>query len=145
MEHPAVELLALALEQGQRGAVRGHEKPPGDVHVDLAQRTRVGRVVPVGAVVDEEHVVVVVVELGPLAEFVGVLERERMKAEDAPQLLQVVSVRRGQVKPEELVGGEMGADSFLVDLGQARHHVSVDLRGVRVYRFAYWHFVSLSA
>ena len=70
-----------------------------------------------------------------------------MEPEDSAQLLQVVSVRRGQVKPEEVVGGEMGTDPLLVDLAQARHHepMTVGLPGVRVYRFAYGHVVSLSA
>ena len=38
-----------------------------------------------GAVDDEEHVVVVVVDLRPLAEVLGVLDRERVELEDVAQ------------------------------------------------------------
>ena len=74
-----------------------------------------------GAVEDEEDVVVVVVELRALAEVLGVLERERVKAEQLLQLIELVAVGRGQVEPEEVVAVQVIADRRLIDLGEARH------------------------
>ena len=50
--------------------------------VHLAQRVGISALMAPGAIEDEENVVVVVVELGALAEVLDVLERERMKSED---------------------------------------------------------------
>ena len=56
-----------------------------------------------GAVVDEEHVVVVVVELGPLTEVLGVLKSQRMKVEQVAEEPDRLGARSFQVEPEELV------------------------------------------
>ena len=55
---------------------------PGDEQVDLAQRLGVVGTVAPRAVEDQEHVVVVVVELGALTELLGVLDREGVKPEE---------------------------------------------------------------
>ena len=70
------------------------------VHLD--QAVLVAR----GAVDDEEDVVAVFVELGPLAEVLGVLDRERMELEDISQDLEVVGLGLMKVEPEEAAGRE---------------------------------------
>ena len=54
--------------------------------MDLAEWCRVLFAVPPGAIEDEEYVVAVVVELRALMELLGILECERMKAEQVVQL-----------------------------------------------------------
>src|SRR5436190_22983445 len=72
------------------------------------------------SVEDEEDVIPVVVELWSLAELLGVLERERVKAEDVAQAFELLGCRRGQVEPEEVVAVEVGTDPLLVDLREGR-------------------------
>ena len=64
---------------------------------------------------DEEDVIAVVVELGALAEVVGVLQRERVEAEDLAQLCQLIGVGVVEVQPEEVVAPHVVADARLVD------------------------------
>ena len=63
-----------------------------------------------GAVDDEEDEVVVLVELGPLAEVLRVLDRERMELEDVSQDLEVVGLGLIKVEPEEAAGREQFLD-----------------------------------
>ena len=56
-----------------------------------------------GTVDDDEDEVVVVVDLRPLAELLGVLDGQRVELEDVAEDLEVLVVRLVEVEPEELV------------------------------------------
>jgi hypothetical protein len=58
-------------------------------------------VVRCSAIVDDEDEVVVIVELGPLVEVLGVLDRERMEFEHIAEDLKVLVARLIEVEPEE--------------------------------------------
>ena len=102
----------------------GDEVLAGDEQVHLVQRLGVLGAVAPSAVEDEKDVIVVVVELGALAEMLGVLERERVKAEDLPQLGELVGAGAVEVEPKELIAPRVIPDARLVDAGEARHHES---------------------
>ena len=88
--------------------------------VHLAQRVGISALMAPGAIEDEENVVVVVVELGALAEVLDVLERERMKSEDLAQLRKLFVPGRGEIEPEEMVAVEMVANVRFIDAVEAR-------------------------
>ena len=69
-----------------------------------------------GAVDDEEDEVVVVVDLGPLAELLGVLDRERVELEDVAEDLEVLVVRAVEVEPEEPLAGKQLLDGLPAEL-----------------------------
>ena len=73
---------------------------------------------------DKKDVAVVFVELGALAEMLGVLKCERVKAEDLPQLGELVGAGGVEVEPKELIAPQVIPDARLVDAGEARHHES---------------------
>jgi hypothetical protein len=82
--------------------------------VDLDQTVLVRR----GPVDHEEDVVAVLVELGPLPELLGVLDRERMELEDVPQDLEVVRVGLVEVEPEETTLREELLDRLATEMRQ---------------------------
>ena len=90
---------------------------------------------PVGvgcrAVDDDEHEVVVLVELGALPEVLRVLDGERMEAEDVRQDLEVGRVRLVEVEPEELVLAEQLLDRLPAEVDLARAAVADDATGHR--------------
>ena len=71
------------------------------------------------AVEDEQRVVAVVVELGPLTERTGVVKRKRVEAKQVPQLLHLRVVGSVEVEPEEAVLAQQLPDPLLVDRGEA--------------------------
>ena len=95
-----------------------------DVHLDEAVRVGRGR----GPVDDEEDEVVVLLQLRPLAELLGVLERERVEAEDVAQELEVVRLGVLEVEPEEISAREPRLDRGPVDL-RVLVGVEVEKRG----------------
>ena len=98
-----------------------HEVFAGDEHLHLPQQlARIGAGVA-SAVEHEEHVAVVAVELRALAEMQRVLERQRVKAEQRAQLLELLGAGRRQIEPEEVIAGEVVGDLVLLDRAKARH------------------------
>ena len=69
---------------------------------------------------DQEDVTVVVVDLGPLAELPGVLERERVEAELLAQDLEVARHGLLDVEPEERVVVEQLADAPPLEMQPVR-------------------------
>ena len=67
---------------------------------------------------DDEDEVVVLVELGPLGELFGVLDREWMELEYVSQDLEVVVGRPIEIEPEEVPGREqpLGRAAVKADL-----------------------------
>ena len=91
----ACRALIAAPDLGEGGTVivvDGDEEALGVEAVHLDQPVVVRR----RAVHDEEDEVVVVIELGPLAELLRVLDRERMEPEDVAQDLEVGSCPAGR-------------------------------------------------
>src|ERR1700729_450134 len=86
VERAAGQLRALLIERWERFAMDGHEVAACDEHVHLVQRMGVVFVIARSAVEDEKDVIAVVVQFGTLAEMLGVLEREGVKAEDLAKL-----------------------------------------------------------
>jgi hypothetical protein len=78
--------------------------------------------------------IVVVVDLCPLVEVLGVLDRQRMELEDVAQDLEISGLRPVEVKPEELSGREDALDRFPaeVDLALAGCVEDVALRRLSV-------------
>ena len=96
--------------------MNGHEVLAGDEHLHLLQQLLgVGRGEVVSAVEDKEDVVAVLVELGSLSEVQSVLERERVKAEELVQLLDLLVAWRCEVEPEEMIASKVVLDGGLVD------------------------------
>ena len=93
----------------------GDEEPLRVEAVDLDEPV----VVRDGAVDDEEDEVVVVVDLRPLAELLGVLDRERVELEDVAQDLEVAGLRFVEVEPEELAAREQPLDRLAAELHPA--------------------------
>ena len=77
----------------------GDEEPFGDEDVELAEGLLL---VEIGArrVEDQEEVVVVLLDLRPLALVAGVLDGERMEMEEPRHHLEVFGLRPGDVDPE---------------------------------------------
>ena len=98
--------LAHVGERGRFVAVDGDEELLGveAVHLDEPVGVRDG------AVDDDEDEVVVVVELGTLAELLGVLDRERVELEDLAQDREVVLIGPVDIDPEERAPGEQPLD-----------------------------------
>ena len=88
--------------------------------------------VGVGAEHDEVHVAVELLDLGPLAEVLGVLDGQRVQAEGLAQQSQLVGRRPVQVEPEELAAVQALPDHVAVD-GRVRP-VRVDEEGLVVAR-----------
>lgn len=84
-----------------------------------------------GAVNDQEHEVVVVVELGALAEVLGVLDRKRVKLEHVAQDGVVLLDGLINVDPEEGAAGEKLLDVFAAELGFLASSVVDDRAAVR--------------
>ena len=120
MQHEPVEPGELLVQRRQRVGVQRHEVLAGDEHLHLSQQL-VGVVRRIARAVEhEEHVALVVVELRALAEVQSVLERERVKAEQLVQPLEVLGGGRGQIEPEEVIAREVILDRRLIDRGEAR-------------------------
>jgi hypothetical protein len=82
--------------------VDGDEELVGIEAVHLNEAVVVGN----RAVDDDEHEVVVLVELCSLLELFGVLDGERVKLEDVAEDGVVVCIRLVEVEPEEPLAGE---------------------------------------
>jgi hypothetical protein len=78
-----------------------------DVHLDDVRAVR--------AVEDEQHVVAVGIELGPLAELAGVLDRERIEAEHVAEGVDLRRARLLEVQPEELLPLAQAPDELDVE------------------------------
>ena len=93
-------------------------------------------VVGCSAVDHEEQEVVVVVELGPLVEILGVFDRERMKLEHIAEDLKVLPGRLVEVEPEKAAAGEqpLGVFTIEVDLAAALILDDVANRGAGAIR-----------
>jgi hypothetical protein len=91
----------LALAQRREGravvAVDGDQEALGVEAVHLHQAVLVGR----RPVDDQEDVVVVGLELGALAEALGVLQRQRVEPEQVPQEGELLGGRPVEVQPKE--------------------------------------------
>jgi hypothetical protein len=83
-----------------------------------------------GAVDDDEHEVVVLVELRTLVEVLRVLDGERMEAERVAEDVEVLRVRAVQVEPEEVAGGEELLDVLAVEMQLARAVVLENAAGL---------------
>ena len=90
----------------------GDEEPVGVEAVHLDKPVLVGR----GAVDDDEDEVVVVVDLRPLAELLGILNRERVELEAVAQDLEVGAVRPVEVQPEEALPRKERVDRLAVEV-----------------------------
>src|SRR5205823_11096997 len=104
-----VKLVVAAAQLGEGGtivAMDGHEEAVGVETVHLDQPVPVRR----GSIDDDEDEVLVVVDLWPLVEVLGVLDGERMELEDVAQELEIGSLRPVEVNPEELSGREEALD-----------------------------------
>jgi hypothetical protein len=86
----------------------------------LSQRLGGVGALPPGTVEGEQDVVAIVIDLGSLTEVLGVLQRERVKAEQLTELEQLIVPGVAEIQPEEVIVGEVPADAGLVDPGQAR-------------------------
>ena len=108
----------------------GYEEAAGVEAVHFDQPVPVGR----GTIGDDEDEIVVVVDLCPLVEVLGVLDRQRMELEDVAQDLEISGLRPVKVKPEELSGREEALDRFPaeVDLALAVFVEDVALRRLSV-------------
>src|SRR6202012_2013943 len=73
------------------------------------------------SVVDEEHVLVVVLELRPLTFLAQVLHRQRMPVEEVVQGFDVGVARSVEIEPEILVATEHRFDRAPVDLVEEAH------------------------
>src|SRR5690242_5302540 len=73
------------------------------------------------AIDDDKDKVVVVVELGPLIEVLGVFDRERMKLEHVAEDLKVLAAWLIEVEPEKVTAREQLCDRVTIeaDLGAA--------------------------
>jgi hypothetical protein len=69
-----------------------------------------------GAVNDEEDEVVVIIDLRPLVEVLGVLDRERVEPEDLAQDREIVLVRFVEVEPEEATAREQLDDPLPTEI-----------------------------
>ena len=118
VQHLAVELFALLVQRRQRIPVDRDHVLARDEQMHLAQR--VLRVIPAGAIEHQEHVVAVVVELGPLVKLLAVLDRQRVKAEQLLQLAQLLVAGRCQIQPEEMVAIQVILDPGLIEVRGAR-------------------------
>ena len=87
----------------------------GDVAVDL------DRLAVVHPVVDDEHVIAVVVDLRALAELARVLQGQFVEAEDVAELIDGLDGGVVEVEPEELVAGAQLGDGPGVQGGQRAH------------------------
>jgi hypothetical protein len=109
--------------------VQRHEIAPRDEHLHLVQQLVLIAGLLMGAVEDHEDVVSVGVQLGALPEVQRILERQRMKAEQLAQLLQLSTAWTREVEPEELIAGEVTANGRLVDRVHARHRAGEAVDG----------------
>ena len=109
---------------GERGRVVAMDR---DEELLAVEAVHLDELVLVGrrAEEDEKGEVVVVVDLRPLAEVLGVLDRERMELEELAEDREVVGGRTVEVEPEEAAAREQLLDALAgeVDLAVA---VAVD-------------------
>ena len=114
LERRRAALGDLATQVGEGGAVvvvHGEQVLPGDEAVHLDEAVHVG----VGAVGDEVDVPVVLFQLGPLAEVLGVLDGQGVEAEGLSQQPELLGRRLMQVEPEELTSVEVSRDDVARD------------------------------
>jgi hypothetical protein len=122
VQHAAVELFALLVERGKRVAMDRDEELARDKQVHLAQRLGILVTMAPSAIKHQEHVVAEVIQLGALAEMLGVFQRQRVKAEELLQLREVVVAWRREIQPEKVVTLEVIADPSFVDARAAGHY-----------------------
>src|SRR5204863_9924740 len=82
------------------------------------------------AVDDDEHEIVVLVELRTLVEVLRVLDGERMEAERVAENVEVLPVRLVQVEPEEIPGREQLLAVLAIEVQLARAVVLEDAAGL---------------
>jgi hypothetical protein len=82
--------------------VDGDKEALGVEAVQLDQSVIVGR----GAVDDEEDELVVVLDLRPLVELLGVFHGKQVELENVAEDLEVTRIRLVEVEPEEVAGGQ---------------------------------------
>ena len=99
LRRPARDPVLRARERRALVLPDRHEEVLREEAVDLDEVVGVRR----GTVDDEEDEVVVLVGLRSLAEVDGVLDRERMEAEDLADELQLLRVDAVEIEPEELL------------------------------------------
>jgi hypothetical protein len=100
--------------------------------VDLAQERAARGGTGVDPEHDHEHVSVIFLEPGPLAERVGVLERQRAQADQLGQSVDLILFGAGQVNPDEVAALDFKLDLVVVRVGQARHPQRVPARWRRI-------------
>src|SRR5262249_38714853 len=107
--------LADLGEGGTVVLVHGDEEPLRVEAVHLDEPVLVG----CRAVDDDEDEVVVLVDLGPLAKALRVLDGEWVELEDVAQDLEVARLRLREIEPEELAAGKE-----LLDLAAFEMHLA---------------------
>src|SRR5581483_3413399 len=93
-------------------------------------------VVGSSAIDNDEDEVVVDIDLRPLIELLGILDRKRMELEDIAKNAEVLSARTVQVEPEEIVALEETLDRFAVEHHLAAAAAVNDLACRRPFRFS---------
>src|SRR5207244_1655134 len=101
--------------------VDGDEEPLGVEAVHLDQTVVVGS----GAVDDDEDEVVVVVDLRPLVEMLGVLDGKWVEFEDFAKDLEVPRLGLVEVEPEEVATRQQLLDGFAAEM-DLRASISAD-------------------
>ena len=132
---PALLVAMPHLGEGRRlVSVDGDEEAFGIEAVHLDQPVLIGD----GAVDDQEHEVVVVVELRTLAEVLRILQSERMELEDIAQYGEVLLPRPGQVYPKEAAAREQTLEIVAAEMQLANLFFMNDMtdRGSRDRRIA---------
>ena len=133
MQHPTIQLLSFVVQGRKRVTMHRHEVSARDEEVHLAQRHGVVAPMAPRAVEDDEHVIPVLVELGALGELLGVLERERMKAEDScsfPRSSWLGAVRSSQKKRSRRKRSRIRTSSICVKHGTTNREPSLGTSGV---------------
>ena len=94
-------------------------------------------IVGCSAIDDHKDEVVVVVELRPLVEVLGVFDRERMKLEHLAEDLKVVLARLIEIEPEEVAAREQPLDRVTIEVDLAAALIMDDItdRGARAVRY----------
>ena len=84
-------------------------------------------IVGCSAIDDHKDEVVVVVELRPLVEVLGVFDRERMKLEHVAEDLKVVLARLIEIEPEEVAAREQPLDRVTIEVDLAAALIMDDI------------------
>src|SRR5262249_49366705 len=121
-------LIALA-NLGERGAVVVVNRDEAAFGIEAVHLDQAVLVLD-GPVDDDEDEVVGFVDLRPLSERLGVLDRERVEAEGVPEDLEVGGFRLVEIEPEELARAEQLLDVLTVEVQLARAVLLEDAAGL---------------